>query len=337
MARRRVWLLAIVAATFWINSGQSAWPATCGCQHVPRAGGPHLSLMTPSRCVPCPPPPPVWSGHECEFCDQLREQVLRGCSAPPEDYSPYADSLFARYPLADRFSEDARRRIMAATLAQDPGIAQEITAPLRTSAEPAERYAGNLVAAYALLRSDHPDRTAGMARYLTAMTADRDAADLPTADLSYMRAIIALDSGRTVDADAALEEALAAEPKFFGALALSTQLQLAAALRASHADVKVCTAEFRVLMARMQRVMNLSPCLTQAAHLEVFLSRELHDAHGQAAFNVVQAYLALVSRRLKFAESRVARFEKSTVTCRAPVTIELSRWLATVSDAMPAR
>lgn len=311
----------------------SAADDRCGCERIPYLGGPTLSLVNPLRCTPCQRSGArATPAHQCEFCSKLSELVRRGCSVETANYSPYADSLFGRHDLAARFSEDARRRIMAATLAQDADIAQELTAPLRAAAEPSLRYAGNVVAAYAVLRSDRSDRYVLMNRFLAEMSTDETASGLPAADLYYLRALVALDNGQVADADKAAEQAVFLEPRFFSALALSVQLQLATTINATHSDSRTCYAHFRTLMVRMQRVMDLSPCLTLAAHLEVFLARRLNEPYEQGAFSVVQVYLALVSRSPKFAENRIAKFETAKSSCRTPVSLELRQWLATILD-----
>ena len=61
------------------------------------------------------------------------------------------------------------------------------------------------------------------------------------------------------------------------------------------------------------------------------MARRLRDPIEQSAFNVVQVYLALVSRRLALAEKRIEKFEHSNATCRSPVVLELKKWLEVVS------
>ena len=222
---------------------------------------------------------------------------------------------------------------MAATLAQDQHTAYEITEPLRASSDPSERYAGNVVTAYAVIRSGRSDGAPLLRGLLTALSADRAASGLPEADEPYLRALAALDDKRTADADPALEEALRLEPQFFSALSLSAQLQLLAAANASQSDQKTCDAQFRLLMARMQRIMDLSPCLTLAAHLETFLSRALVDPFEQPAFLVVQVYLGLVSRRFEFARRAASKFENSKAVCRTRVSDELRNWMSTAQEA----
>ena len=328
-ASRVISAITIIGVVLAASPGKGVSAATF-CTAAERGRGPKLSLLTPFRCDTTAP---VQPRPACEFCQQLHNQVRRSCSIAQDDYSPYADSLFSRHPLGARFGPEIRHRLMAATLAQDQSAAYEITEPLRVSSDPAERYVGNVAAAYAAIRGGRPDRTVLLKTLLNALSADRAASGLPEADEPYLRALAALDDKRPADADVALEEALRLEPKFFSALALSTRLQLLATVSASQGDHKNCEAQFRLLMVRMQRIMELSPCLTLAAHLETFLSRALVDPFEQPAFLVVQVYFGLVSHRFGFARGAANKFENSRAVCRSRVSDELQNWMSTALEA----
>lgn len=315
---------AIAVAAALLASGRPAG-AQQACERLPRAFAPGPTLLTPLRCTPDRPPPPRSFS---AFVAKLKEQIARGCEAGQAAGGAYGDSVFARHAPPDTYSADTRRRLMAATMAADPDAAFDITASLRTGDDPSARYAGNIVAGYAILRGRGADSFSRLGGIVAALDADREQSGMPSvADIPFLRANDMLERGDRRGADRELEAAIAIEPIFFNALALAVKLQLSAAIEASSAGHEICVDSHKELMRRMQRIVDLAPCMSLAAHLEAFLARGVKADSVSGSYNVVQIYLALISRRDAFATVLSNRFRNSDVVCKNVVIEEIESWL----------
>lgn len=264
----------------------------------------------------------------CQLCGALREQLERGCSRSSRNIQPYGDTILVRRNISLPISGDQRRRLAAATMSQDRETALELTEPLRADPSPELRYLANMTVVYVLLRVGMRNDRAMAEKLLEVMAGDAPSVSFSTADLHFLRAMIALFAGQTDRANEALEQAIGLEPTFFNALALSTRLRIEAITRREHEGESSCANNYRNLFDTLRLIMDLDPCPLQAAHLEIFIARELRDPKANAAYQAARVYLATIARRPDNAASALASYiSSSRSVCRDAVATELGGWV----------
>ena len=252
-------------------------------------------------------------------CDPLADQSLGG--------NPYADSVIGRIGPELSFGEDEHRLVIAATLSQDPGQAFEYTAALRASSDPALRYVGWLVPAYAAAKSDPDTSRERLPELLRGM--EREApTGLSVADLDYLRAVRDADRGDHGAALDHVERALSAEPQFFNALLLALRLRVVAAERDGARGFSACDAAYRGMFAHLVTLVGLTRCPLQASQAEIYLRRMFRDPEHAPSLLAARVYLGVLARRPALAANALERFDRvAEVSCKRGVSVALHRLL----------
>ncbi|SNS42051.1 hypothetical protein [Antarctobacter heliothermus] len=291
------------------------------------------------RVAPCIPIPPVQpQDPSCSgLCEDLSEQMQRGCSAGPDQ--PYADTVYLRRSGLLVGTEADRRVLALAALAETLDGVAPLTAPLMDSDDPGVRYAAGLQVALTALRAGQI-ADPRFAEALEIMAAVEDPG-VPRSDLLFLQATLAEAEGRDKDALALARAAAVAEPRFFNALALHVRLTLEQGehLRGSasrFAGAEACSAEFTHLLTALARIADLEPCPRVAAHLELYLSRALRAPDSAPGMQAVQVYLAVLSRRASLAQGALDAFLNPPVpVCAGSVAGELDDLLRLLDEGQP--
>ena len=284
-------------------------------------------------CVPLPVQPPEAPGCGA-LCQPLREQLERGCRAGPDQ--PYADTVFLRRPGAV-VGDDGVRRVLALTaLAETLDGVQPIAAPLMTAGDPVVRYAAALQVALAAVRAGQ----IADPRFAEALAVMEEAEtpDLVRSDLPFLRALQAEAEGRGAEALILAQEAAQIEPRFFNALALELRLALAQGdhLRGAagaFARPEACRAQYRHLLAALARIADLEPCPRVAAHLELYLSRQVRAPETAPGLQAAQVYLGVLSRRGDLARAALEAFlQPPRPVCAPEVAADLEGLLSLLDE-----
>lgn len=259
-----------------------------------------------------------------QVCERLSEQLARGCGRAGD--VPYADTIFLRRGIDPGFPASLERAIALALASNDPAIADDILRPFLNEGAAAARYAAGLYLALV-----HAQAGAGPSEpALAAMRgATEEGLPFPASDLDFLEALRLIDAGDSRAARARLEGAIAEEPRFFNALALALRLDMANAAFAGRQGPSLCEAAYGELFDHASLMMALDPCAKQAAHLDLYLSRDLPDPTGSAPYQAVKVYVALVSRRPDLARAARDRFaSRPEVQCGTRVTGLLEQLIA---------
>ncbi len=278
------------------------------------------------RVVPCvlmkeDPPQPQCSG----VCEELSKQLERGCTAGTDQ--PYADTVFLRREGIAFGSAEMRRDMALAALAESLDGVMPLTAPLHGDPDARVRYAAALQTALTAVRAGQ----IGDPRFAEALAVMEAAEfdDFPRSDLLFMKALQAEAANDLRQARAFAHSAAVLEPRFFNALALELRLTL---LQGSHLRgaagrfdaPETCTAEFRQLLASLARIADLEPCPRVAAHLELYLSRQLRVPDQAPGLRAARVYLGVLSRREGMARGGLEAFlQPPQPICAGPVAAEL--------------
>lgn len=270
------------------------------------------------------------------LCEPLRDQLERGCAAGADQ--PYADTVFLRRPGTAFGGDEVRSALALAALAETPEGVASIVAPLMTAEDPRLRYAGALHLALAAVRAGQAG-DARMAEALEVMAAAETPDDLPRSDLAFLRALRAEAEGRPAEALVLAQEAVAIEPRFFNALALELRLSLAQGdhLRGAadpFSRPETCREEFRRMLTALARIADLEPCPRVAAHLELYLSRQLRVPEAAPGLRAAQVYLGVLSRRGDLARGALDGFLRPPrPVCAPEVAAELEGLLGLLDAA----
>ncbi|MGP6086012.1 hypothetical protein [Antarctobacter jejuensis] len=291
------------------------------------------------RVVPCvlmkvDPPQPQCSG----VCEELSKQLERGCTVGTDQ--PYADTVFLRREGVHFGSEDMRRDLALAALAETLDGVTPLTVPLYGDPDPRARYAAALQTALTAVRAGQ----IGDPRFAEAITMMEAAEfdNFPRSDLLFMKALQAEAANKLAEARAFAHAAADLEPRFFNALALELRLTLlqGAHLRGAAGrfdNPETCAAEFRQLLSTLARIADLEPCPRVAAHLEMYLSRQLRVPDQAPGLRAARVYLGVLSRRESMAQSALEAFVQSPQPiCAGPVVAELRDLLTLLDGAGPA-
>ncbi|SMX29487.1 hypothetical protein TRP8649_03623 [Pelagimonas phthalicica] len=258
----------------------------------------------------------------------------RGCML--DGTQPYADTIFLRQNLTTRIPDDARRALTLAALAQS---VDEVSAQLSetvTSSDPLVAYAAYLEIALSAARSG--SITDQRASYALSRMSELELQTVTKSDLAFLRALQAEAQG---DVEAALTHTQAAieqEPRFFNALALDLRLRLATGqhLRgpaSAFAQTASCQSEFHELLRVLALIADLEPCKSMAAHLELFLSRQIVVPEDAPGMHAIATYLAVLSKRKDLAQSAFDRFmQPPRPICATEIGAELDRFLDLLAE-----
>lgn len=282
------------------------------------------------RVVPCvlvrtPPPQPQCAG----ACAALDQQLQRGCTAGPDQ--PYADTILLRRTNLWFGDEEMRRRLALAALAESLDGVSPLTAPLLEDSDPRIRYAAALQVALTAVRAGQISD----ARFTEALDVMEAAEfeDFPRSDLVFMKALQAEAAGHLSAARDLARAAAELEPRFFNALALELRLTLSesAHLRGAAGRFETpqaCTDEFTRLLAALARISDLEPCPRVAAHLELYLSRQLRVPDRAPGLRAARVYLGVLSRREAMARGALDAFlQPPQPVCASAVATELQELL----------
>lgn len=283
------------------------------------------------RVAPCVPLPPSQNDEpQCTgLCEQLSEQMDRGCSSGPDQ--PFADTVFLRKTGLTVGTETDLQRLALIALAETLDGVAPLAAPLMTGDDPAVRYAAALQVGLAALRAGQISDPR-FAEALAVMDAVEEPG-VPRSDLLFLRAHEAEARGDLAKAAGLARAAAQAEPRFFNALALELRLVLAqgAHLRGAagpYDSAEVCQAEFDQLLTSLSRIADLEPCPRVAAHLELYLTREVSRPDRAPGLHAVQVYLAVLSRRQDLARRAFQSFAAPPAPiCAGPVAQDLQALL----------
>lgn len=291
------------------------------------------------RVVPCvlmknDPPQPQCSG----VCEELSKQLERGCTSGRDQ--PYADTVFLRRDGVPFGSDQMRRDMALAALAETLDGALPLTGPLQVDPDPRVRYAAGLQTALTAVRAGQ----IGDPRFAEALAvmeaADFD--DFPRSDLLFMKALQAEAANDLAQARRYARSAADLEPRFFNALALGLRLTLmqgrhlrGAAGRFDTPDT--CTTEFADLLTALARIADLEPCPRVAAHLDLYLSRQLRVPDQAPGLRAARVYLGVLSRRDAMARAALDSFlTPPAPVCAGPVASQLQD-LLTLLDHQEGR
>ncbi len=285
---------------------------------------PFLRFAPPGAPVEEAEPPPC----EGELCQRLNRQLEQGCGRTAD--LPYADTIWLRQNTTPDLPPEAVRAITLALAGNDPALAAELLTPHLAAEEAETRYAAGLYLALIHAEAGASLATPAAQSALGAMDGAAEATGLPPSDLHFLRALAALERGDTRRAADLAASAVAAEPRFFNALALAIRLAIDAAAIDGRRGASLCTAAYLRLMDYASLVMDLDPCAYQGAHLDIYLSRRIATPADSAPYQAVKVYLALIARRPDIATAardRVATAEGPV--CKADVLALLDELIRT--------
>ncbi|MEW7009986.1 hypothetical protein [Lentilitoribacter sp. EG35] len=187
------------------------------------------------------------------------------CVSGQNNADSVGDLIFMRNgQVMQKFDQLFAKRLTAAHLSQDVQTAQKI---LETdlSALNSERslYSGLLITQIAFrLQSDE----AGQWLEFTRKAADRRTLEL--ADVYFFQSLELYSSGKYDDALRLINKAIEIEPKFFNAHMMG--IVIALELWSATSDYE-CSSSLLDVLGRISKLMQLSPCPVQAAHVEASL------------------------------------------------------------------
>lgn len=239
------------------------------------------------------------------LCERLAEQLARGCGRAGD--VPYADTVFLRRGLDPGLEPALARAIALAVASNDPAMAGDLLAPFLGAGPPAARYAAGLYLALVHVQSGAGTGGAG-AGFAAMEAAAAEGLDFPASDLDFLAALRALDAGDARAARARLEAAIAAEPRFFNALALAIRLDMEHARGVERQGPSLCEAAYGALLDHASLMLSLDPCPRQAAHLDLYLARGLAVPEASGPYLAAKVMVALVARRGDAAREARARF-----------------------------
>lgn len=234
------------------------------------------------------------------------QQLQQGCVAA--DDVPYADTILLRQELDVDLDPAFHRSLMLAIAASDPDLAYEFLLPALRNGDPVQRYVAGLYLALAQQQAGRGVLGAVAQDALAAMRRAAAEIPFPASDLAFFEALSGLEQGKLEHAGRLLENAIQLEPRFFNALALAMLVQMAHATRVERQGDSLCREAYQTLLESASKMMQLQPCAQQAAHLDLFLRRELPIPETSAPYNAVRVYVAMLSRRVDIAELALARF-----------------------------
>lgn len=277
--------------------------------------------------TPLPEPEPQDCGDA--LCERLAEQLAQGCGGAGD--VPYADTIFLRRGIDPGIGPELTRAITLALASNDPATARRLIGPFLAAEPAAERYTAGLYLALVQVQAG-----AGLGEAEDAIGAMRDAAPeagVPPSDLHFLEALRALEEGDARAARSRLAEAIAAEPRFFNALALALRLDMDHAAAVGRQGASLCEAAYAGLLDRASQMLSLEPCARQAAHLDIYLSRDLANPADSAPYQAVKVYVALLSRRPAIAAAARDRFAAiDGPRCTARIAALLDQLIASTEE-----
>ncbi|MEM8827273.1 MAG: hypothetical protein AAGD40_10200 [Pseudomonadota bacterium] len=261
------------------------------------------------------------------LCGRLKRQIEAGCSAATD--LPYADTVFLRRALEPAIPDTLAQALVLANMASDPAFASTALTPFLAAEDPVSRYVAALTLVLAHHQNGLPLDGPALEPAFRAMEEAEPALSFPASDRHFAEGLRWLDRGNEERALTALEQAIDREPRFFNALALALKLQLQATIGAERAGPSLCRVAYDKLLGLASGIMDIEPCAQQAAHLDIFLRRDLADPARTPAYRAVEVYVALISRRRDVAVEATDAFSTlSGPRCSADVGALLRQLLA---------
>ena len=267
----------------------------------------------------------------CHICGALQQQLSRGCVGRLDD-APAADVVYLRQPGRYELPDATAAILSRAYAAADLAVATRQIAPLLSSDQADDRYAGGLFLAQRSLSLG-----AGFGdvfqRGMSVMSAASEETSLPTSDADFLAALEARADGDRRAARDAIDRALTKEPRYLNALVIGLDIAVEEALKQQRRGRALCSRAYGDVLSYSAALMELSPCAHQSAHLDVFLTRQHADPDQVGPVLAARVYLMLIARRADLAEGHLRTLSQlQGVSCRSAVASQLERLIETARD-----